>query len=97
MSHPNEIPLSEAIDLTQRFKQNQTERTKRAFLIPRDALTELLDQDYVENIRIYLGEKENRELTIVAVATDNEGTDFTNLTMDGFESCPSNCDYDSPL
>ena len=77
----HEITLDEGVELTSRFKNNHPTGTKRAFLIHKDDLTELLAQDHANGIRVYLGEKENRELTIVAVATDNEGNDIQTLSL----------------
>jgi predicted enzyme related to lactoylglutathione lyase len=93
----HEITLDEGVELTTRFKNNNPTGTKRAFLINKDDLTELLAQDHANGIRVYLGEKENSELTIVAVATDNEGNDIQTIVMDKFPPCPNYCDFDSPL
>lgn len=93
----NEITLAQGVELTKRFKNNHPEGTKRAFLVSKEVLTELLAQDNADGIRVYLGEKENRELTIVAVATDNEGNENHAIVMDSFPPCPNTCDFDSPL
>ena len=93
----HEITLEEGIELTTRFKHNNPHGTKRAFLISKAVLTELMAQDRADGIRVYLGEKDNQELTIVAIATDSEGNDIQTIVMDSFLSCPSACDFDSPL
>jgi hypothetical protein len=97
MPNPHEITLDQAVALTQRFKNNHPSGTKRGFLINKEELTELFAQDDAAGIRIYLGEKENHEYSIVAVATDAEGNDLTTIVMDMFHPCPDQCSADSPL
>ena len=97
MPTTHEISLEEGIELTQRFKNSHPLGTKRAFLISKEVLTELMAQDRADGIRVYLGEKENQELTIVVIATDSEGNDIQTIVMDNFLPCPSACDFDSPL
>ncbi|MBK7965839.1 MAG: hypothetical protein IPK10_11495 [Bacteroidetes bacterium] len=97
MSTNHQITLEEGIELTQRFKNNNPTGTKRAFLVSKEELTELMAQDRADGIRVYIGEKEDRELTIVVVATDSEGNDIQTIVMDHFPPCPSACDFDSPL
>jgi hypothetical protein len=93
----NEISLDEGIELTNRFKNNNPSGTKRAFFISKEVLTELMAQDSADGIRVYIGEKADRELTLVVVATDHEGNDIQTIVMDNFPPCPSSCDFDSPL
>lgn len=93
----HEITLDEGIELTTRFKNNYPKETKRAFLISKEVLTELIAQDNANGIRVYLGETTNKELTLVVVATDHEGNDLQTIVMDRLNSCPNYCDYDSPL
>ncbi|MFN0189586.1 MAG: hypothetical protein ACKVQV_12870 [Bacteroidia bacterium] len=97
MPNQHEITLEEGIELTNRFKNNNPVGTKRAFLISKEVLTELMAQDRADGIRVYLGEKEDGDLTIVVIATDSEGSDVQTIVMDNFTSCPSACDFDSPL
>lgn len=97
MPNPHEITLDQAVALTQRFKNNHASGTKRGFLIDKEVFTELFAQDNATGVRIYLGEKENHEYCIVAVATDMEGNDLTTIVMDMFHPCPDQCSADSPL
>lgn len=93
----HEITLDEGVDLTTRFKNNNATGTKRAFLITKEVLTELLTQDDANGIRVYLGQKPNGELTIVAVGIDKDNNDIQTIVMDKFDPCPNNCDSSSPL
>lgn len=97
MPTQHEITMDEGIELTTRFKNNNPVGTKRAFLISKAVLTELMAQDRADGIRVYLGEKEDRDLTVVVIATDSEGNDIQTIVMDNFPPCPSSCDFDSPL
>ena len=68
MPTQHEITLEEGIELTIRFKNNNQAGIKRAFLISKAVLTELMAQNHANGIRDYWGQKENQELTIVVIA-----------------------------
>jgi hypothetical protein len=97
MPTEHEITLDQGVELTTRFRNNQPSGTKRAFLIDKEDLTELLAQDDAAGIRVYIGQKTNGELALVVVATDSEESDIQSIVMDRFHPCPDKCDSNSPL
>jgi hypothetical protein len=97
MANPNEIPLSDAIALTQRYKNSVDDRARRAFLIDKSVFTDLFAQDNATGVRCYLGLNTDNAIELVMVATDSDGKDLITIVMDHFTVCPIVCDMDSPL
>ncbi len=107
---PHVISLSEAIDLTSRFRNDRTANLpicETFDLLSVNALIAVQNSAY---LRIYLGEKENGDICCILVAADADGNDLlpssfpaSVLTDDGaiiLEDairCPQVCPPDSPL
>jgi len=97
MSDQHQISLSEAQELTRRYRASELPEAIRAFKFDRSAITELFAQDEVEGLRIYLGREPDNSLQAILVATDAEGRDLTAVIMNHATRCPEWCDLNSGL
>ncbi len=74
----------------------------KAFLIPEIDITQVLNEDGVENVRAYLGIDENGTPKMMVVGVDKNGQDMINddqgfYIYDFTRPCPQTCDFTSPL
>lgn len=93
------------LDLAQKWAANwRKENTLKGFLIPKEDITQLLEDhpDKVANIRGYLGIDEEGEPKLMIVGVDDDGCDLINAKehhyiYDFTKPCPNTCDQKSPL
>lgn len=97
----NAIPLETAQEWAARWRENP-ENIVKAFLIPREDITELLKADSVGDVRAYVGIDENGTHKLMLVGVDELERDLINAEAGKFiydftKPCPSVCDTKSPL
>ncbi|MBL7924118.1 MAG: hypothetical protein JNL88_07965 [Bacteroidia bacterium] len=95
--HQNEIPLEDAIVLTQRYKANHAGGTIRAFQFDASVISTLMEQANASGFRAYLGEEPDKSLVLILVATNENLQDLTGVVMNHGRRCPNTCDETSPL
>lgn len=106
---PHAISLTEAIDLTSRFRANRTPNLALSETFDKNSVLAMLSVPNSTQMRIYLGEKENGDICSVLVAADAAGNDLLppiSSTRDGEDDtliledairCPQLCPPPSPL
>lgn len=97
----NAIPLETAQEWAARWRENPA-NTVKAFLIPREDITQLLEESNVGDVRAYVGIDEfgTHKLMIVGVnELENDLIDAKagQFIYDFTKPCPSVCDTKSPL
>lgn len=100
MNNQNTIPLKTAQKWCENWRTKQLD-TVKAFLIPKEDIIELYNEitkDGGQDVRGYLGIKEDGEYKLMLVAVDEKGSDMVDLGIyDLTKPCPNNCDLNSPL
>jgi hypothetical protein len=107
---PHSISLSEAIELTSRFRTNRTPDLALSETFDKNSVLAMLSVPNSAQLRIYLGEKVNGDICSVLVAADAEGNDLLpplSSSLDGEDDdtliledairCPQLCPPPSPL
>jgi hypothetical protein len=97
----NTITLAQAQAWATKWRSNPA-NTVKAFLIPENDVTQLLQEPGIANIRAYLGVDEQGTQKLMLVGVNGDGRDMIS-DADGQNiydftlPCPSNCDETSPL
>jgi hypothetical protein len=104
------ISLQEAIALTARYRASKPLNGFICETFEKQSVLALLSTPSAENLRIYMGEKENGDICAVLVAANAEGSDLlpveNNSSTDTEDDaiileeairCPPICPPDSPL
>ena len=106
---PHSISLSEAIELTTRFRANRTPNLALSETFDKNAVLAMLSVPDSTQLRIYLGEKANGETCSILVAADANGQDILpptssssdyegeELILEDAIRCPHLCPPESPL
>lgn len=106
---PHAISLSEAIDLTTRFRANRTPNLALSETFDKNSILAMLSVPDSTQLRIYLGEKVTGEICSVLVAADAAGNDLLPpissspdaggdvLILEDAIRCPQLCPPASPL
>ena len=106
---PHAISLSEAIDLTTRFRANRTPNLALSETFDKNSVLAMLSVPDSTQLRIYLGEKATGEICSVLVAADAAGNDLLPpisssldavgdvLILEDAIRCPQLCPPASPL
>lgn len=90
------IPLAEAIALTHAWQKEHIDE-RRAWMMPREIIDEILKQAGCAGIRIYAAGSKGNE-TIVMVGADAAGNDlFEGVIAEQALPCPIFCPEGSPL
>lgn len=96
----NKITLEQAQKWATNWRKNQTDEVK-AFLIPNEdiiALYKGITEEGGQDVRGYMGIRDDGEYKMMFVAVDPKGNDMIELGIyDMTKPCPSNCDIESPL
>lgn len=96
----NTIPLELAQEWAKNWRTKQPDNVK-AFLIPREDIIELynniIEKDG-QDVRGYLGIRDDGEYKMMFVSVDSKGNDMIELGIYDFtQPCPEYCDTTSPL
>lgn len=106
---PHSISLSEAIELTSRFRANRPSNLALSETFDKNSVLAMLSVPDSAQMRIYLGEKANGEICSVLVAADAAGNDLLppisserdgeddTLILEDAIRCPQLCPPPSPL
>jgi hypothetical protein len=93
-----------SLETAQRWATNWREKQPdivKAFLIPQEDILELykhITEGGGQDVRGYLGIKDDGEYKLMLVAVDSKGNDLIDLGIyDMTKPCPDSCDIDSPL
>jgi hypothetical protein len=96
----NTITLETAQTWATNWRKDQPD-TVKAFLIPQEDIIELYNQitkNGAQDVRGYLGIKEEGEYKLMLVPVDPKGNDMIDLGIYDFtKPCPKDCDTMSPL
>ncbi|HRG18161.1 MAG TPA: hypothetical protein PLP39_03665 [Flavobacterium lutivivi] len=96
----NKITLETAQEWANNWRQKQDDNVK-AFLIPRQDIIDLYNniiRDGGDDVRGYLGIKDDGEYKLMLVPVSDEGKDMIDLGIyDLSKPCPDFCDLSSPL
>jgi hypothetical protein len=95
MSHS--IPLNDAIIMVQRYRDSHGHDNLKALSLPKEDLTELLNQEGCEGLRFYLASQYDGSLDLIVIAYDRENNDMPDLIKNHLNRCPSNCSAEGPL
>ena len=91
------IPLNEAIAMTQAFRKANPEAIK-AHYIGKNIILELLKQKESVGMRVYNGINEDGTAAIVIVGVTEDNKDlYLTTRADKAIPCPESCDIESPL
>ncbi len=82
--------------------QRDPANTTKAFLIPKEDITQLFQYDGVCDVRTYFGIDENGNQKLMIVGVDANGNDLIDDTKQQYiydfaQTCPPKCDNNSPL
>ncbi len=100
------ITLQTAQEWAARWKKEGAnylaENQLKAFLIPGDDVTQVMDEKGVVNVRSYLGIDENNEPHLMIVGVDEDGNDMIDDSKQWFiydfsEPCPNTCNQKPPF
>lgn len=78
---PNQITLSQAIDLITRFRSNPGEDMPYSETYYGDSVKTLLQQASCQDFRVYLGRKTNNSICTILVGVDADGKDILPPTV----------------
>ena len=97
----NTIPLETAKIWAAAWQSDPANKTK-AFLIPKEDITQLFEYDGVCNVRTYFGMDESGNQKLMIVGVDANGNDLIDdarqqYIYDFALKCPDVCDTRSPL
>lgn len=97
----NTITLETAQTWAAAWQSNPANKTK-AFLIPKEDITQLFEYDGVCDVRTYFGMDENGNQKLMIVGVDRYGNDLIDESLNRFIydfalKCPDVCDTRSPL
>lgn len=101
LKNTNTIDLATAQAWAARWRENPN-NTVKAFLIPAEDITQLMDEPQVQDVRAYVGIDDEGEHHLMLVGTDRDGRDLINenekqYIYDFTMPCPNTCDPGSPL
>jgi len=96
----NTITLQTAQEWAKNWRDDQPDVVK-AFLIPKNDIIDLynhITQGGGQDVRGYLGIRDDGEYKLMLVAVDSQGSDLIDLGIyDMTTPCPKVCDVNSPL
>lgn len=97
----NTIPLETAQKWAAKWQSDPAHKIK-AFLIPKEDITQLFKYDGVCDVRTYMGIDEEGNHKLIIVGVDADGKDLINADQEQFiydfaRPCPTECDMRSPL
>ncbi len=97
----NTITLEKAKAWAAKWQSDAKNKIK-AFLIPKEDITQLFEYDGVCDVRTYFGIDENGNQKLMIVGVDANGNDLTDYSRNQFIydfalPCPDKCDTRSPL
>ena len=97
----NTITLAQAQTWAAKWQADPAHKTK-AFLIPKQDITQLFEYDGVCDVRTYMGIDETGNQKLIIVGVDKDGNDLINDSRNHFiydftVRCPDYCDTRSPL
>ena len=97
----NTITLATAQNWAAKWQSNPDHKIK-AFLIPKEDITQLFEYEGVCDVRTYIGIDENGIHKLMIVGTDAAGNDLIDdqnkqYIYDFTQPCPPLCDSKSPL
>lgn len=95
MSHT--IQLEDAVAMVQRYRDNQNEDNLKALSLPKEDLTELLNQEGCAGLRFYPASQFDGSFDLVIVGYDNEGNDMLEIIKNHLSRCPINCSQTGDL
>lgn len=95
-SEGGEISEQQAVTLVTNFRQNNSTQPKGVYF-DKTCFQQLLAQSNAAGIRVYFGEDNNNQMTVVMVAADQNEDDIVGKIMDGGAPCPSYCSTKGPL
>lgn len=90
------IDMAEGAAMTAAYRKVQPDNNLCVFF-GRELLKELLEQDGAMGLRFYFARNGEGKMTLVTIATNNEGRDIQEKVGNKGELCPSFCCTDSPL
>ena len=107
---PHQITLSEAIEMTSRFRNNPGADMPLCETFTKTSVISMLDQPGSQSFRIYLGRKADNSICSVLVAADANGQDILpslqasqitdedeGIILEDAFHCPPACPPPSPL
>lgn len=101
MKATNTISLTKAQDWAARWRMDPN-NTVKAYLIPKEDITQLMNETDVQDVRAYMGIDEKGEHKLMLVGVDAKNKDLINeasgwYVYDFTTPCPNYCDTTSPL
>ncbi len=97
----NTITLAQAKTWAAKWQSDPAHKIK-AFLIPKEDITQLFEYDGVCDVRTYMGIDETGNHKLIIVGVDANGNDLIDdsrqqYIYDFAQTCPPKCDNNSPL
>lgn len=97
----NTIPFETAKNWASKWQSDPANKIK-AFLIPKEDITQLFEFEGVCNVRTYFGIDKTGAQKLMIVGVDENGSDLIDYAKNQFvydfaEPCPVKCDTRSPL
>lgn len=97
-NEPHSISLSEAAQMTKRYRDSVSTGTTIAHCFGKDAIQAILDQTACVGLRLYYGLDSNGAKQIIAVGVDSNGNDlYEGLLAERTIPCPQSCSSANPL
>lgn len=94
------IKLEEAVVITHAFQNSEIGKDQTiSAIFEKEILTQILNQEGCEGIRLYNALKDGDKITYVLIGYDKDKNDMTDgYIADLFSTCPKNCfGGDTPL